>query len=48
MDLLFLFIVYSTFYHVLRQKEIYPVSKVQLEELLSIETESEEKLKRKS
>ncbi|CAM3573948.1 helix-turn-helix domain-containing protein [Elizabethkingia occulta] len=47
MDLLFLFIVYSTFYHVLRQKEIYPVSKVQLEELLSIETESEEKTEKK-
>ncbi|PUB33684.1 AraC-like DNA-binding protein [Elizabethkingia sp. YR214] len=47
MDLLFLFIVYSTFYHVLRQKEIYPVSKVQLEDLLSIETESEEKTEKK-
>ena len=47
MDLLFLFIVYSTFYHVLRQKEIYPVSKVQLEDLLSIETESEEKAEKK-
>ncbi|KMU62816.1 Transcriptional regulator, AraC family [Elizabethkingia anophelis] len=47
MDLLFLFIVYSTFYHVLRQKEIYPVSKMQLEELLSIEPESEEKVEKK-
>ncbi|MCL1669973.1 helix-turn-helix domain-containing protein [Elizabethkingia ursingii] len=47
MDLLFLFIVYSTFYHVLRQKEIYPVSKVQLEDLLSIATESEEKTEKK-
>ncbi len=47
MDLLFLFIVYSTFYHILRQKEIYPVSKMQLEELLSIELESEEKTEKK-
>ena len=47
MDLLFLFIVYSTFYHILRQKEIYPVSKMQLEELLSIEPESEEKAEKK-
>ncbi|KAF5276086.1 hypothetical protein FQR65_LT16498 [Abscondita terminalis] len=45
MDLLFLFIVYSTFYHVLRQREIYPVSKIQLEDLLSIE--SEEKTEKK-
>ncbi|AZA91003.1 DNA-binding transcriptional regulator AraC [Chryseobacterium nakagawai] len=41
MDLLFLFIVYSTLYYVLRQKEIYPVNKNQREELLSIEVESE-------
>ncbi|OPB93272.1 AraC family transcriptional regulator [Elizabethkingia ursingii] len=47
MDLLFLFIVYSTFYHVLRQKEIYPVSKIQLDDLLSIELEAEEKTKKK-
>ncbi|WBS73526.1 helix-turn-helix domain-containing protein [Elizabethkingia meningoseptica] len=47
MDLLFLFIVYSSFYHILRQKEIYPVSKMQLEELLSIELESEEKTEKK-
>ncbi|PIF47450.1 AraC-like DNA-binding protein [Chryseobacterium sp. 52] len=42
MDLLFLFIVYSTLYYVLRQKEIYPVDKKQRDELLSIELESEE------
>lgn len=42
MDLLFLFIVYSTVYYVLRQKEIYPVNKKQRDELLSIELESEE------
>lgn len=42
MDLLFLFIVYSTLYYVLRQQEIYPVNKKQREELLSIELESEE------
>ncbi|SFN55933.1 Helix-turn-helix domain-containing protein [Chryseobacterium oleae] len=42
MDLLFLFIVYSTLYYVLRQKEIYPVNKKQRDELLSIELESEE------
>ncbi|MBK1898001.1 helix-turn-helix domain-containing protein [Chryseobacterium paridis] len=42
MDLLFLFIVYSTLYYVLRQKEIYPVDKKQREELLSIEMESNE------
>ncbi|SHG52370.1 helix-turn-helix domain-containing protein [Chryseobacterium vrystaatense] len=42
MDLLFLFIVYSTLYYVLRQKEIYPVDKKQRDELLSIERESEE------
>jgi AraC-like DNA-binding protein len=47
MDLLFLFIVYSTFYHVLRQKEIYPVSKIQLDDLLSIELEAEEKTEKK-
>ncbi|MCL1662904.1 helix-turn-helix domain-containing protein [Elizabethkingia ursingii] len=47
MDLLFLFIVYSTFYHVLRQKEIYPVSKIQLDDLLSIELEAEEKAEKK-
>ncbi|MCL1670360.1 AraC family transcriptional regulator [Elizabethkingia ursingii] len=47
MDLLFLFIVYSTFYHVLRQKEIYPVSKIQLDDLLSIELEAEEKSEKK-
>jgi len=47
MDLLFLFIVYSTFYHVLRQKEIYPVSKIQLDDLLSIELETEEKAEKK-
>ncbi|WP_261509871.1 AraC family transcriptional regulator [Chryseobacterium paludis] len=41
MDLLFLFIVYSTLYYVLRQKEIYPVDKKQREELLSIELESD-------
>ena len=41
MDLLFLFIVYSTLYYVLRQKEIYPADKSQREELLSIELESE-------
>ncbi|MGU3375251.1 helix-turn-helix domain-containing protein [Chryseobacterium sp. M5A1_1a] len=41
MDLLFLFIVYSTLYYVLRQKEIYPTDKNQREELLSIELESE-------
>jgi len=47
MDLLFLFIVYSTFYHVLRQKEIYPVSKIQLDDLLSIELETEKKAEKK-
>lgn len=48
MDLLFLFIVYSTVYYVLRQKEIYPVDKKQRDELLSIELESdEEKTERK-
>ncbi|SDJ58445.1 AraC family transcriptional regulator [Chryseobacterium jejuense] len=41
MDLLFLFILYSTLYYVLRQKEIYPVNKSQREELLSIELENE-------
>ncbi|PWN63269.1 helix-turn-helix domain-containing protein [Chryseobacterium oncorhynchi] len=41
MDLLFLFIVYSTLYYVLRQKEIYPIDKSQREELFSIELESE-------
>lgn len=47
MDLLFLFIAYSTFYHILRQKEIYPVSKIQLDDLLSIELEAEEKTEKK-
>jgi AraC-like DNA-binding protein len=41
MDLLFLFIVYSTLYYVLRQKEIYPVNKKQREELLLIESEAD-------
>lgn len=41
MDLLFLGIVYSTLYYVLRQKEIYPVDKNQREELLSIELEND-------
>ncbi|SHE55323.1 helix-turn-helix domain-containing protein [Chryseobacterium sp. OV279] len=47
MDLLFLFIVYSTLYYVLRQKEIYPVNKKQRDELLAIELESEEETERK-
>jgi len=47
MDLLFLFIVYSTSYHVLRQKEIYPVNKKEREELLSVELEDEEKTEKK-
>lgn len=42
MDLLFLFIVYSTLYYVLRQKEIYPTDKKQREELLLIESEVDE------
>ncbi|KMQ59503.1 AraC family transcriptional regulator [Chryseobacterium angstadtii] len=42
MDLLFLFIVYSTLYYVLRQKEIYPVDKKQRDELLSIELEGDQ------
>ncbi|MDR2237805.1 MAG: helix-turn-helix domain-containing protein [Chryseobacterium sp.] len=42
MDLLFLFIVYSTLYYVLRQKEIYPVDKRQRDELMAIELENEE------
>lgn len=41
MDLLFLFIVYSTLYYVLRQKEVYPIDKDQREELLSIELEND-------
>jgi len=47
MDLLFLFITYSTFYQVLRQKEIYPYSKKEREELLSVELEDEEKTEKK-
>lgn len=43
MDLLFLFIVYSTLYYVLCQKEIYPINKEEREELLSIEFENKEK-----
>ncbi len=42
MDLLFLFIVYSTLYYVLSQKEIYPADKTQRDELMSIEMENEE------
>ncbi|WP_051887249.1 hypothetical protein [Chryseobacterium piperi] len=42
MDLLFLFIVYSTLYYVLRQKEIYPTDKKQRQELLLIESEVDE------
>ncbi|ASK30636.1 AraC family transcriptional regulator [Chryseobacterium sp. T16E-39] len=41
MDLLFLFIVYSTLFYVLRQKEIYPIDKKQRAELLSIELEND-------
>ncbi len=47
MDLLFLFIVYSTFYQVLRQKEIYPYNEKEREELLSVELEDEEKTEKK-
>ncbi|SMC51656.1 helix-turn-helix domain-containing protein [Chryseobacterium sp. YR221] len=44
MDLLFLFIVYSTLYYVLRQQEIYPANKEQRNELLAIEIENEQEL----
>ncbi|SIN77185.1 AraC-type DNA-binding protein [Epilithonimonas zeae] len=47
MDLLFLFIVYSTSYHILRQKEIYPVNEKERQELLSIELEDELKSEKK-
>jgi hypothetical protein len=46
MDLLFLFIVYSTLSYS-ATKEIYPVSKIQLDDLLSIELEAEEKTEKK-
>lgn len=47
MDLFFLFIFYSTSYHVLRQREIYPTNEKEREELLSIELECEEKAEKK-
>ena len=47
MDLFFLFIIYSTFYQVLRQKEIYPFDEKEREELLSVELGNEEKTEKK-
>lgn len=39
MDLLFLFIAYTTSYYLLRQKEIYPTNREERKELLAVEQE---------
>jgi len=47
MVVLFLFIIYSTSFQVLRQKEIYPVNEKEREQLLAVELEDEEKTEKK-
>jgi len=47
MDVLFLYIVYNISYHILSQREIYPVDIKEREELLSVEFAKDEKPEKK-